>query len=93
MPERDFTLLAAKVYMMTLELYTDAMLTCDLPQHRLRRGDIVKPVERHLAPDGTEGYSIEVFNAVGDTIAVAAVPASALEVLHEDEILCARLLG
>jgi hypothetical protein len=76
--------------MMKLELYTDAMLTCDLPQHRLRRGDIVKPVERHLAPDGTEGYSIEVFNAVGDTLAVTAVPASALEVLRKDEILCAR---
>ena len=79
--------------MMKLELYTDAMLTRDLPEHRLQRGDIVKLVERHLAPDGTEGYSIEVFNAGGDTIAVTAVPSSALEVLREDEILCARLMG
>ncbi len=78
---------------MKLELYTDAMLTCDLPQHRLRRGDVVKLVECHVAPDGTEGYSIEVFNAVGDTIAVTAVSASSLEALREDEILCARLLG
>jgi hypothetical protein len=78
---------------MRLELYSDAVLTCDVPQHRLRRGDIVKLVERHVAPDGTEGYSIEVFNAIGDTIAVTAVPASALEVLREDEILCARLLA
>jgi len=78
--------------LMKLELYSDAVLTCDVPEHRLRRGDIVKLVERHVAPDGTEGYSIEVFNAVGDTIAVTAVPSSALEVLHEDEILCARLL-
>ena len=44
----------------------------------------------HVAPDGTEGYSIEVFNAVGDTIAVTVVPATALEPLREDEILCAR---
>jgi hypothetical protein len=78
--------------MMKLELYTDAVLTCDVPQHRLQRGDIVKLVEYHVAPDGTEGYSIEVFNAVGDTIAVTAVPASALEALREDEILCARSL-
>jgi hypothetical protein len=49
--------------MTRLELYTDAMLTCDLPEHRLRRGDIVKLVEQHIAPDGTEGYSIKVFNA------------------------------
>jgi hypothetical protein len=78
--------------MMKFELYTDAALTCDLPEHRLRRGDIVKVVEHHVAPDGTEGYSIEVFNAVGDTIAVTTVPASALEALREDEVLNVRTL-
>src|SRR6059058_2758514 len=77
---------------MKMQLYTDAVLTCDVPEHRLRRGDIVKLVDHHVAPDGTEGYSIEVFNAVGDTIAVTTVPASALETLREDEILCARPL-
>jgi hypothetical protein len=46
-----------------------------------------------LAPDNTECYSIEAFNAVGDTIAVTAVPSPALEVLREDEILCARPMG
>lgn len=60
---------------MKFELYTDVALTCDLPEHRLRRGDLVS--------------SIEVFNAVGDTI---AVPASALEALREDEMLSARTL-
>jgi hypothetical protein len=77
---------------MKFELYTDVALTCDLPEHRLRRGDIVKPVDHHVAPDATEGHSIEVFNAVGDTIAVTAVPASALEALREDEVLSARTL-
>ena len=75
---------------MNLELYTDAVLMCDVPEHRLKRGDIVKLVDHHVAPDGKEGFSIEVFNAVGDTIAVTAVPAAALELLREDEILCAR---
>lgn len=77
---------------MKLELYTDVALTCDLPEHRLRRGDIVKLVDHHVAPDGTEGYSIEVFNALGDTIAVIAVPSSALETLREDEVLSVRTL-
>lgn len=77
---------------MMLELYKDAVLTCDLPEHRLRRGDIVKLVDHHVAPDDTEGYSIEVFNAVGDTIAVTSVPAAALETLREDEVLSARTL-
>jgi hypothetical protein len=49
-------------------------------------------VNHHTAPDGTEGYSIEVFNAVGDAIAVTAVPATALEALREDEVLSARTL-
>lgn len=77
---------------MKFEIYSDMALTCDLPEHRLRRGDIVKLVDHHFAPDGTDGYSIEVFNAVGDTIAVTTVPASALEALREDEVLSARTL-
>ena len=40
---------------MKLKLYTDAVLTCDVPEHRLKRGDIVKLVDHHVAPDGTEG--------------------------------------
>ena len=61
-------------------------------RYRLRRGDIVKLVDHHMASDGTEGYSVEVFNALGNTITVTAVPASALEILREDEVLCARTL-
>ena len=77
---------------MKLELYKDAVLTRNLAEHRLRRGDIVKLVDHHVAPDNTEGYSIEVFNAVGDTIAVTTVPAAALETVREDEVLSARTL-
>ncbi len=77
---------------MKFDLYTDVTLKCDVPEHRLRRGDIVKLVEHHVTLDGTEGYSIEVFNALGDTIAVTSVPASALEALRRDEVLCARTL-
>jgi hypothetical protein len=48
-----------------------------VPKHRLKRGDIVRIVDGHVSPDGTAGYSIEVFNAVGDTIAVTTVSVSA----------------
>ena len=44
-------------------LYKGAVLTCDVPEHGLKRGDIVKLVDHHV-----------VFNAVGDTIAVTARP-------------------
>jgi hypothetical protein len=78
---------------MRFELYTEAVLARDLPEHRLRRGDLVKLVDRHVAPDGAEGYSIEVLNALGETIAVTAVPERDLEPLREDEVLCARVLS
>lgn len=77
---------------MSFELYRDVALACDLPSHRLQRGDVIRPVERHVAPDGTEGYSAEVLNALGNTIAVITVPASAIEPLREDEVLCTRTL-
>jgi Domain of unknown function (DUF4926) len=78
---------------MKFELYTDAVLTCDVPEHRLKRGDVVKLVDHHVAPDNSEGYSIEVFNAIGNTIAVTVVPETSLESLREDEVLAARVLS
>jgi hypothetical protein len=78
---------------MKFELYTDVVLTRDVPEQRLKRGDVVKLVEHHVAPDGEDGYSAEVFNAVGDTLAVITVPESALEPLREDEVCCVRTLA
>lgn len=79
--------------MAELESYSDAALRVDLPAQRLRRGDVVRVVERHVGPDGREGFSIEVFSATGETLAVTAVPASALEPLRSDEVLCVRQVG
>jgi hypothetical protein len=75
---------------MKVDLYKDAALTCDLPDCRLRRGDVVKPVEHHVAPGGAEGFSVEVLNAFGETVRVTTVPAWSLEPLRADEILCVR---
>lgn len=72
---------------------------------RLRRHEILLPlcyndgseiVIEHLpateASGGEEGYVLEFFNAIGESIAVVAVPASAIEPLRADEILSARPL-
>jgi len=74
------------------DLYTDAALSRDVPEHGLCRGDVVKIVDHHPSTKGESGYSIEVFNALGDTIAVTAVPESALESLHKNEVLSVRQL-
>jgi Domain of unknown function (DUF4926) len=79
-----------------IKLYQRVALTTDIPQYNLRQGDVAVVVE-HLpgtAASGSEdGYALEVFNAVGDTIAVVMVPASAVKPLTEREILQARLLS
>lgn len=78
---------------MKFELYKDMVLTRDLPTERLKRGDIVKLVEHHPGrSDQEDGYSAEVFNALGDSIAVITVPESSLAPLREDEVCCVRPL-
>ena len=77
---------------MKFELYKDVVLARDVPEERLKRGDIVKLVEHHPVRDGEDGYSAEVFNAMGDTLAVITVRESALEALREDEVCCVRAL-
>jgi hypothetical protein len=62
-------------------------------EHGLSRGDLATVVE-HLpatsASGGEEGYALEVFNAVGDSIAVIAVPVSAVEPLQPTHVLTVR---
>jgi hypothetical protein len=68
-------------------------LTKDLPQHHLRRGDVATIVESHPGRPGQEpGYSLEVFNAVGETIAVVTVRQSQIEPLTAKELLHVRRL-
>ena len=78
---------------MKFPLYTEVALARDVPEHRLRRGDLVRLVEHHRAPDGEEGYSVEVLGAKGQTFAVIAVEAKALEALRDDEVLSVRAIA
>ncbi|HUG10644.1 MAG TPA: DUF4926 domain-containing protein [Opitutaceae bacterium] len=78
---------------MKFPLYTEVALNRDLPEYRLRRGDLVRLVENHRSPDGEEGYSAEVLGAKGHTLAVVAVSASALEALRDDEVLSVRAIA
>ena len=53
----------------------------------LQRGELVRIFDAHAAPDGQHGYSVEVFNPLGETIAVTAVPESALQALQKNAVL------
>lgn len=64
---------------MPFELYSDVILTRDVAEHGLRAGDVGTVVERHRVPGVAEdGYSVEFFDMIGNTVAVATLPASAL---------------
>lgn len=78
---------------MKYRLYSDMALATDLPDLGLKQGDIVKLVDHHIAPDGKVGYSVEVFNALGDTVSVACVPESALKPFSSRDVLSVRPLA
>jgi hypothetical protein len=48
---------------------------------------VVEHLPGTLASGGEEGYALEVFNFVGETITVVMVPVSAVKPLTENEIL------
>ncbi len=78
---------------MKFPLFKQVALTRDVPEDGLKKGDLATVVDYHPAADGEAGYSLEVFNAVGETIVVTVVPESAIEALRPDQILSARPLA
>ncbi len=78
--------------MNALTLFSKVSFREDLLQYGLQRGDVAVIVETHPAHSGEKGYTLEVFNAIGDTIAIPTVRESQIEPLREDEILHVRTL-
>ena len=78
---------------MKYKLFEEVVLSKDIPEKRLKKGDVATIVEHHPVSDGEYGYSLEVFNALGDTIAVITVLESAIESLTEEEIFSVRSLA
>lgn len=78
---------------MKYELFMEVVLTKDIPEKNLKKGDVATVVEYHPVSDGEDGYSLEVFNALGDTIAVITVAESAIELLTKNEVFSVRELS
>jgi hypothetical protein len=78
---------------MKIDLYQEVALTRDLPEYGLRAGDVAMLVDFVPHPsNGEEGCVLEVFNAIGESIATISVPISFVEVLRSYEILSVRPL-
>ena len=76
-----------------VQLFDRVALAADVPAEALRRGDIAVVVDR-VEGDGVEdGYVLEVFNALGETLTVVDVPVSAVVPLSANEVLAVRPLA
>ncbi len=78
---------------MKYELFEEVVLLKDILEKRLKKGDVATIVEHHPVTDGEDGYSLEIFNLLGDTITVITVPESAIASLTENEIFSVRSLA
>lgn len=78
---------------MELELYKEVALTRDIPADNLKQGDIAVLVDFVPHPaGGEEGAVLEIFNALGESMAVVTVPVSAIAPLRADQVPAVRPL-
>ena len=62
----------------------------NIPDKKLKKGDVATIVEYHHLESGDDGYSLEIFNVSGETVAVVTVAESEIEPLKENEIFNVR---
>ncbi len=77
----------------TIDLYSRIFLNRDFPEYNLQKGDIATFIDTVPDPEGMEeGYILEVFNALGESIDTVIVPKSAVTALSSNEIPSVRPL-
>jgi hypothetical protein len=79
---------------MSLQLYEEVVVTRNLPEEGLRKDDVATLIDFVPHPQGGEaGAILEIFNAVGESISVVAVPISSIAALSADQIPAVRSLA
>jgi len=78
---------------MRYELFTQVALARDIPDKALLAGDVATIVEHHPGVDREDGYTLEVFDALGHTLAIVTVAVSDIEPLRSGEVLSVRQLA
>ncbi len=75
-----------------IQQHTKVVLTVDVPEFGLIKGDIVVIEEIRQGEKGPDEFLIHVVNAVGETIAMFPVHPQQIRELRRDEILHIRSL-
>ena len=79
---------------MKLPLYREVVLARNFPNDNFHKGDIATLIDYVPHPEGgEEGAILEVFNAIGDSIAVVTVPISSIDAIQPSDILSIRRLA
>ena len=75
------------------ELYKEVAVTQDIPNENLRVGDVAVLVDYVPHPTGgEEGAILEIFNAIGESIAVVTIPVAAIAPLSSNQLPAVRPL-
>jgi len=78
---------------MAYKLFQEVALRIDIPENDLKKGDVATIVEYHPIANEEDGYTLEIFNALGETIDVITVAESSIEPIRKDEIFNVRSLS
>ena len=79
---------------MKYELFTRVSLRTAIAKHKLKAGEAATVVEHYPGRPGQEpSYTLDVFNADGEAIAVVTLRDSEIEPLAVNEALHVRRLG
>ncbi|MEG4576827.1 DUF4926 domain-containing protein [Microcoleus sp. N3A4] len=68
---------------MNYQLYSNVILLCNLPEEGLYAGDIGTVVEQHHVEGLETGYSVEFFDLLGNTVAVATLTWKLFAIAHK----------
>ncbi len=70
------------------ELYERVLLNRDFPEYNLRKGDMGIFIDTVPHPlGGEEGYVVEFFNDIEESVNTVVVPYSTVESLSNEEVL------
>ncbi|MDT3738479.1 MAG: DUF4926 domain-containing protein [Candidatus Kapabacteria bacterium] len=74
------------------ELYTEVVFLQDIDELSIKKGDIGTLVEYYPANEITpfNGYSVEIFDAYGDTVQVVTVDENKISKIKHNSVLSVR---
>ena len=75
---------------MTFPMFEDVIVTANQPAHNIRAGDVGIVVERHVIDGKEDGYSVEFFDRIGQTVAVLTLSSSQLRLPTNSDRLTVR---